>query len=109
MLLLVLVPDMKSNSCFSLPLALGCAVKYSGYLEERDEPFCTNCHSKFPRLMKLGRGGFELSVSWTRGCKDQPVETCDCKRCLVSGSDLKPLKLVPGLQQSLKNYVLFAQ
>ncbi|XP_010174930.2 inactive peptidyl-prolyl cis-trans isomerase FKBP6-like, partial [Antrostomus carolinensis] len=40
--------------------------KYSGYLEERDEPFCTNCHSKFPRLMKLGRditlAGLEIGL-----------------------------------------------
>ncbi|NXY78423.1 FKBP6 isomerase, partial [Glareola pratincola] len=31
------------------------AVKYSGYLEHCDEPFCTNCYSKSPRLMKLGK------------------------------------------------------
>ncbi|NXT88445.1 FKBP6 isomerase, partial [Anhinga rufa] len=31
------------------------AVKYSGYLEHWDEPFCTNCYSKSPRLMKLGK------------------------------------------------------
>ncbi|EOB04024.1 FK506-binding protein 6, partial [Anas platyrhynchos] len=29
-------------------------VKYSGYLEHADEPFCTNCTTKLPRLMKLG-------------------------------------------------------
>ncbi|NWW86170.1 FKBP6 isomerase, partial [Rhynochetos jubatus] len=33
----------------------GCAVKYSGYLEQQDEPFCTNCNSKSPGLMKLGQ------------------------------------------------------
>ncbi|NXD13728.1 FKBP6 isomerase, partial [Nothocercus nigrocapillus] len=33
----------------------GCAVKYSGYLEYADEPFCTNCYRKIPRLMKLGK------------------------------------------------------
>ncbi|KGL96380.1 Peptidyl-prolyl cis-trans isomerase FKBP6, partial [Charadrius vociferus] len=31
------------------------AVKYSGYLEHRDEPFCTSGYSKSPRLMKLGK------------------------------------------------------
>uniref|UniRef100_A0A8B9TMK7 peptidylprolyl isomerase n=1 Tax=Anas platyrhynchos TaxID=8839 RepID=A0A8B9TMK7_ANAPL len=39
---------------FSLLCVLGCAVKYSGYLEHADEPFCTNCTTKLPRLMKLG-------------------------------------------------------
>ncbi|NWH62944.1 FKBP6 isomerase, partial [Geococcyx californianus] len=33
----------------------GCPVKYSGYLEHKDEPFETNCHSRFPPLMKLGK------------------------------------------------------
>ncbi|NXX12901.1 FKBP6 isomerase, partial [Podargus strigoides] len=33
----------------------GYAVKYSGYLEHSDEPFCTNCYRRFPRLMKLGK------------------------------------------------------
>ncbi|NWR81019.1 FKBP6 isomerase, partial [Centropus unirufus] len=33
----------------------GCTVKYSGYLEHEDNPFCTNCHSRFPGLMKLGK------------------------------------------------------
>ncbi|NWX42016.1 FKBP6 isomerase, partial [Steatornis caripensis] len=39
----------------SLLLALGCTVKYSGFLEDSAEPFCTNCYSKFPKLMKLGK------------------------------------------------------
>uniref|UniRef100_A0A8C6YUP3 peptidylprolyl isomerase n=2 Tax=Nothoprocta perdicaria TaxID=30464 RepID=A0A8C6YUP3_NOTPE len=30
-------------------------MKYSGYLEYADEPFCTNCSRKGPRLMKLGK------------------------------------------------------
>ncbi|NXU59200.1 FKBP6 isomerase, partial [Turnix velox] len=30
------------------------AVKFSGYLEECSEPFCTSSYSKYPRLMKLG-------------------------------------------------------
>ncbi|XP_009463122.1 PREDICTED: inactive peptidyl-prolyl cis-trans isomerase FKBP6 [Nipponia nippon] len=42
------------------------AVKYSGYLEQCDEPFCTNCYSKFPGLMKLGKditlGGLEIGL-----------------------------------------------
>ncbi|XP_010083598.1 PREDICTED: inactive peptidyl-prolyl cis-trans isomerase FKBP6, partial [Pterocles gutturalis] len=29
--------------------------RYSGYLEGSDEPFCTSCNRKYPRLMKLGR------------------------------------------------------
>ncbi|NXE82978.1 FKBP6 isomerase, partial [Cochlearius cochlearius] len=33
----------------------GYTVKYSGYLEHQDEPFCTNCYSKSPGLMKLGK------------------------------------------------------
>ncbi|XP_027301786.1 inactive peptidyl-prolyl cis-trans isomerase FKBP6 isoform X2 [Anas platyrhynchos] len=36
------------------PPAATVAVKYSGYLEHADEPFCTNCTTKLPRLMKLG-------------------------------------------------------
>ncbi|XP_067166028.1 inactive peptidyl-prolyl cis-trans isomerase FKBP6 [Apteryx mantelli] len=42
------------------------AVKYSGYLEYADEPFCTNCYRKLPRLMKLGKditlGGLEIGL-----------------------------------------------
>ncbi|NXP50835.1 FKBP6 isomerase, partial [Heliornis fulica] len=47
----------KSNSCFlSMPLpALGCAVKYSGFLDHMDKPFCTNSYSRLPGLMKLGK------------------------------------------------------
>ncbi|NXF30732.1 FKBP6 isomerase, partial [Nyctibius bracteatus] len=33
----------------------GCTVMYAGYLEHRNEPFCTNCYSKSPKLMKLGK------------------------------------------------------
>uniref|UniRef100_A0A8C0AZV1 peptidylprolyl isomerase n=1 Tax=Buteo japonicus TaxID=224669 RepID=A0A8C0AZV1_9AVES len=40
--------------------------EYSGYLEHWDEPFCTNCYSKFPGLMKLGKditlGGLEIGL-----------------------------------------------
>ncbi|KAM9257454.1 LOW QUALITY PROTEIN: inactive peptidyl-prolyl cis-trans isomerase FKBP6 [Cariama cristata] len=42
------------------------ALKYSGYLEHGDEPFCTNCYSKSPGLMKLGKditlGGLEIGL-----------------------------------------------
>ncbi|NXX77084.1 FKBP6 isomerase, partial [Urocolius indicus] len=34
-------------------LAVGCTVKFSGYLEQSDEPFCTS--HKFPRLVKLDK------------------------------------------------------
>ncbi|KFQ41466.1 Peptidyl-prolyl cis-trans isomerase FKBP6, partial [Nestor notabilis] len=30
-------------------------VKFSGYLEDQHKPFCTNCYSKSPGLMKLGK------------------------------------------------------
>uniref|UniRef100_A0A8B9GFQ1 peptidylprolyl isomerase n=1 Tax=Amazona collaria TaxID=241587 RepID=A0A8B9GFQ1_9PSIT len=30
-------------------------LKFSGYLEHQDKPFCTNCYSKSPGLMKLGK------------------------------------------------------
>ncbi|NXT26334.1 FKBP6 isomerase, partial [Syrrhaptes paradoxus] len=33
----------------------GCSVRYSGYLESSDEPFCASCIKKYPRLMKLGK------------------------------------------------------
>ncbi|NXV83072.1 FKBP6 isomerase, partial [Atlantisia rogersi] len=33
----------------------GCTVKYSGYLDLQDKPFCTNFYSRFPKLMKLGK------------------------------------------------------
>lgn len=65
---MVLLLHMKSDSCFSFLLALGCTVKYTGYLEHWDEPFCTNCYSKSPGLMKLGKGRFELTgLSWDLG------------------------------------------
>ncbi|XP_021271278.1 inactive peptidyl-prolyl cis-trans isomerase FKBP6 [Numida meleagris] len=37
-----------------VPPAATVAVKYSGYLEHMEKPFCTNCTKKLPRLMKLG-------------------------------------------------------
>ncbi|NWR60190.1 FKBP6 isomerase, partial [Bucorvus abyssinicus] len=50
----------------------GCTVKYSGYLEHSYEPFCTNCHHKVPKLMKLGRDvtlrGLEIGLlTMTKG------------------------------------------
>ncbi|NXS55165.1 FKBP6 isomerase, partial [Brachypteracias leptosomus] len=33
----------------------GCSVKYSGYFEDSDEPFCTSGNRQFPKLMKLGQ------------------------------------------------------
>ncbi|NXY48398.1 FKBP6 isomerase, partial [Ceuthmochares aereus] len=33
----------------------GCTVKYSGYLQHKEEPFCTHCPEDFPGLMKLGQ------------------------------------------------------
>ncbi|KFW03341.1 Peptidyl-prolyl cis-trans isomerase FKBP6, partial [Eurypyga helias] len=39
----------------TVPMNASVAVKYSGYLEQQDEPFCTNCNSRSPGLMKLGR------------------------------------------------------
>uniref|UniRef100_A0A8C4KLS7 FKBP prolyl isomerase 6 n=1 Tax=Dromaius novaehollandiae TaxID=8790 RepID=A0A8C4KLS7_DRONO len=53
------------------------AVKYSGYLEYADEPFCTNCYRKLPRLMKLGKGKFEdlLPIAGEEGVFRQPGNT----------------------------------
>ncbi|KFO85715.1 Peptidyl-prolyl cis-trans isomerase FKBP6, partial [Buceros rhinoceros silvestris] len=47
-------------------------VKYSGYLEHSDEPFCTNYHHKVSKLMKLGRDitlrGLEIGLlTMTKG------------------------------------------
>ncbi|XP_055559233.1 inactive peptidyl-prolyl cis-trans isomerase FKBP6 [Falco cherrug] len=49
------VPPAASAAVFSPFLALGCTVKYSGYLEHRDVPFCTNGYDRSPGLMKLGK------------------------------------------------------
>ncbi|XP_064323970.1 inactive peptidyl-prolyl cis-trans isomerase FKBP6 isoform X2 [Phalacrocorax carbo] len=50
----------------AVPPAASVAVKYSGYLEHWNEPFCTNCYSKSPGLMKLGKditlGGLEIGL-----------------------------------------------
>lgn len=56
---MLLLLEMKSNSLFSSLLTLGFTVKFSGYLEHQDKPFCTNCYSKSPGLMKIGKGKFE--------------------------------------------------
>uniref|UniRef100_A0A8C6NAI3 peptidylprolyl isomerase n=1 Tax=Melopsittacus undulatus TaxID=13146 RepID=A0A8C6NAI3_MELUD len=34
---------------------LPAVVKFSGYLEHQDKPFCTNCYGNSPGLMKLGK------------------------------------------------------
>ncbi|KAM6242102.1 inactive peptidyl-prolyl cis-trans isomerase FKBP6 [Porphyrio hochstetteri] len=47
--------ELRAGSGQTVPLAASVAVKYSGYLEHRDEPFCTNSYSRFPKLMKLGK------------------------------------------------------
>ncbi|NXJ83695.1 FKBP6 isomerase, partial [Trogon melanurus] len=43
-----------------------CTVRYSGYLEHRDEPFCTNWYDRSHGLMKLGEditlGGLEVGL-----------------------------------------------
>ncbi|XP_068271452.1 inactive peptidyl-prolyl cis-trans isomerase FKBP6 [Nyctibius grandis] len=39
----------------AVPPEASVAVKFAGYLEHGDEPFCTNCYGKSPRLMKLGK------------------------------------------------------
>ncbi|XP_065708927.1 inactive peptidyl-prolyl cis-trans isomerase FKBP6 isoform X1 [Patagioenas fasciata] len=49
-----------------VPPGASVAVKYSGYLDRWDKPFCTNCHSKNPGLMKLGEdvtlSGLEIGL-----------------------------------------------
>ncbi|NXE43372.1 FKBP6 isomerase, partial [Ptilorrhoa leucosticta] len=57
---------------FSPLLALGCTVKYSGYLGNWNKLFCSNGNSKYPRLMKLGKDitlwGLEIGLlSMTKG------------------------------------------
>ncbi|XP_054703620.1 inactive peptidyl-prolyl cis-trans isomerase FKBP6 [Grus americana] len=58
--------ELRPGTGQTMPLAASVAVKYSGYLEHRDEPFCTNCYSKSPGLMKLGKdvtlGGLEIGL-----------------------------------------------
>ncbi|NXK28878.1 FKBP6 isomerase, partial [Arenaria interpres] len=58
--------ELRPGSGQAVPLAASVAVKYSGYLEHCDEPFCTNCYSKSPRLMKLGKDitllGLEIAL-----------------------------------------------
>ncbi|XP_015736491.1 inactive peptidyl-prolyl cis-trans isomerase FKBP6 [Coturnix japonica] len=49
-----------------VPPAATVAVKYFGYLENMEKPFCTNCTKKLPKLMKLGEDitlqGLEIGV-----------------------------------------------
>uniref|UniRef100_A0A8C3UN70 Uncharacterized protein n=1 Tax=Catharus ustulatus TaxID=91951 RepID=A0A8C3UN70_CATUS len=51
-----------------VPPSASVAVKYSGYLGNWNKLFCSNGSSKYPRLMKLGKGRFELqTLSWDLG------------------------------------------
>ncbi|NXX59445.1 FKBP6 isomerase, partial [Scopus umbretta] len=58
--------ELRPGTGQAVPPAASVAVKYSGYLEHWDEPFCTNCYSKSPGLMKLGKditlGGLEIGL-----------------------------------------------
>ncbi|KAM6048981.1 inactive peptidyl-prolyl cis-trans isomerase FKBP6 isoform 12-T13 [Theristicus caerulescens] len=58
--------ELRPGSGQAVPPGASVAVKYSGYLEHCDEPFCTNCYSKSPGLMKLGKditlGGLEIGL-----------------------------------------------
>ncbi|XP_075373846.1 inactive peptidyl-prolyl cis-trans isomerase FKBP6 isoform X3 [Mycteria americana] len=58
--------ELRPGAGPAVPPAASVAVKYSGYLEHWDEPFCTNCYSKSPGLMKLGKditlGGLEIGL-----------------------------------------------
>ncbi|XP_074450610.1 inactive peptidyl-prolyl cis-trans isomerase FKBP6 isoform X2 [Larus michahellis] len=47
--------ELRPGSGQAVPPGASLAVKYSGYLEHCDEPFCTNCYNKSLRLMKLGK------------------------------------------------------
>ncbi|XP_069730457.1 inactive peptidyl-prolyl cis-trans isomerase FKBP6 [Phaenicophaeus curvirostris] len=47
--------ELRPGSGPAVPPGASVAVKYSGYLEHREEPFCTNCNRRFPGLMKLGK------------------------------------------------------
>ncbi|XP_052660524.1 inactive peptidyl-prolyl cis-trans isomerase FKBP6 isoform X2 [Harpia harpyja] len=62
----VLKEELRPGTGQAVPPAASVAVKYSGYLEHWDEPFCTNYYSKFPGLMKLGKditlGGLEIGL-----------------------------------------------
>ncbi|NWJ02186.1 FKBP6 isomerase, partial [Crypturellus undulatus] len=51
----VLKEVLRPGAGEAVPPDASVAVKYSGYLEYADEPFCTNCYRKIPRLMKLGK------------------------------------------------------
>ncbi|XP_053941053.1 inactive peptidyl-prolyl cis-trans isomerase FKBP6 isoform X3 [Cuculus canorus] len=47
--------ELRPGSGRAVPPGASVAVKYSGYFEHKEEPFCTNCHRRFPGLMKLGK------------------------------------------------------
>ncbi|NXC41750.1 FKBP6 isomerase, partial [Penelope pileata] len=58
--------ELRPGSGQLVPPAATVAVKYSGYLEHTEQPFCTNCTKKLPRLMKIGEditlGGLEIGL-----------------------------------------------
>ncbi|XP_059685472.1 inactive peptidyl-prolyl cis-trans isomerase FKBP6 [Gavia stellata] len=58
--------ELRPGTGQAVPPAASVAVKYSGYLEHCNEPFCTNGYSKSPGLMKLGKditlGGLEIGL-----------------------------------------------
>ncbi|NXI95481.1 FKBP6 isomerase, partial [Psophia crepitans] len=58
--------ELRPGAGQAMPPDASVAVKYSGYLEYRDEPFCTNCCGASPGLMKLGKdvtlGGLEIGL-----------------------------------------------
>ncbi|NXW59148.1 FKBP6 isomerase, partial [Eurystomus gularis] len=47
--------ELRPGTGHLVPPNASVAVKYSGYLEDSDQPFCTNYNFKFPQLMKLGK------------------------------------------------------
>ncbi|XP_062486448.1 inactive peptidyl-prolyl cis-trans isomerase FKBP6 [Pezoporus occidentalis] len=47
--------ELRPGTGQAMPPNASVAVKFSGYLEHQDKPFCTNCSSKSPGLMKLGK------------------------------------------------------
>ncbi|XP_065550478.1 inactive peptidyl-prolyl cis-trans isomerase FKBP6 isoform X2 [Lathamus discolor] len=47
--------ELRPGTGPAMPPDASVAVKFSGYLEHQDKPFCTNCYRKSPGLMKLGK------------------------------------------------------
>ncbi|XP_066492597.1 inactive peptidyl-prolyl cis-trans isomerase FKBP6 [Tiliqua scincoides] len=62
----VLKEVVRAGSGDVVPLDASVLVKFSGYLENMDRPFDTNCFRRNPRLMKLGEditlGGMEVGL-----------------------------------------------